>query len=118
MTSQRGRKNITKLALVSPNPTYRPTPPEVPSHLGKPERDLWKHYTEEHDFSTTASVSLLTTALEAHLRARECREQIKKDGLIYKNEKGVLKPHPLLATERGAQALYIATMKKVLKLEQ
>jgi P27 family predicted phage terminase small subunit len=115
--TQRGRKSIAKLALVGSNPDNSPTPPAVPSHLGKPERDLWKHYTEEHDFSTTASVSLLVVALESYMRARECREQIKKDGLIYKNEKGVLKPHPLLASERGAQALYIATMKK-LKLEQ
>jgi P27 family predicted phage terminase small subunit len=114
--TQRGRKLNTKLSLVSSNPTSRPTPPEIPSHLGRQEKDLWKHYTEEHDFNSTASVSLLTTALEAHQRARECAERVKKDGLIYKNEKGALKPHPLLVCERGAQQLYIATMKK-LKLE-
>jgi hypothetical protein len=112
-----GRKIASKLSLVADNSDRSPSPPAVPSHLGVPERDLWKHYTTEHDFASTASISLLLVALESHMRARECRERIKKDGLIYKNEKGALKPHPLLATERGAQALYIATMKKVLKLE-
>jgi hypothetical protein len=111
--TQRGRKLNTKLSLVASNPS--PTPPEIPSHLGKPERELFQHLTTEYDFATTASVSMLCVALESHMRARLCREQISKDGQTLKTAQGP-KAHPLLTAERAAQSQYVGTMKKLLKL--
>ena len=113
--TQRGRKLNTKLSLVASNPYRSPTPPEIPSHLGKPERELFQHLAQEYDFATTASVSMLVSALESHMRARLCREQIAKDGQTVKGLQGA-KAHPLLTTERAAQAQYVGTMKKLLKL--
>jgi hypothetical protein len=110
-----GRRTANKLSLVSDNP-HRPSAPSCPAHLGKPEKELWREFVSEHDFESTAAVSLLVTALENHQLARECMEQIKRDGLTHRNKIGALKAHPLLGTEARAKQQYIMTIKK-LKLE-
>ncbi len=50
-------------------------------------------------------------ALEAHQRARECREQIDRDGLTIEGRDGQVKVHPLVAAERDARAAWLSAIK-------
>ena len=83
----------------------------APQELAQPERQLWESITAQHAFSDAASLSLLRTALEAHARARLCREAIAKDGMTHRDRFGQVKVHPLLSTERDARAAFISAMR-------
>ncbi|MCC2651909.1 MAG: hypothetical protein K0Q60_2072 [Microvirga sp.] len=50
----------------------------APKELAPPERQLWEGIIGGHTFTDAASLSLLRTALEAHERARLCREALPK----------------------------------------
>jgi len=56
---------------------------------------------------------VLTTALEAHKRAREAREAIARDGMTVVGRDGQAKVHPLLAVERDARAGWLAAIKQL-----
>lgn len=86
-------------------------PPAAPKHLEKPEAELWTALVEENDFPDVGSLAVLRTALEAHSRARRCREAIDKEGEAVKDRFDQLKPHPLLAAERDARAAFLSAMR-------
>jgi P27 family predicted phage terminase small subunit len=81
----RGRKSAAKLL---PFPGQHLEPLEAPAHLGLEERKLWDHITTEVNINSTTAAAVLETALDAHARARQCKEQIKKDGLMVRGQKG------------------------------
>ena len=85
--------------------------PAPPTHLEEPEQALWRELNESHDFEDAASLALLRTALEAHQRARRCREAVDRDGEAVRDRFGQLKPHPLLTAERDARSAFLAGMK-------
>ena len=96
----------------------KPLPPRpghkqlsAPSHLERQEKALWRDLTTAHDFEDTASLALLRTALEAHQRARRCREQIDAAGETILDRFGIPKAHPLIAAERDARAAFLAGMR-------
>lgn len=88
----RGRKSA---ATIMPFPEYAGSdrdPLETPAHFAPEERKLWDRITDEIDINSTAAEAILITALEAHARARACREQIKKDGLLIRTRHGSMAP--------------------------
>ena len=89
----------------------RPKKPSPPDHLDKIERGMWRETVELYDFHDGPSQSLLRTALEAHQRARECREAIVRDGMMTADRFGQLKAHPLLSAERDARAAFLNAMR-------
>jgi P27 family predicted phage terminase small subunit len=113
---QPGRKSAAQLAIVPIDPPSHQRgsdfdPPPPPNHLGKPERQIWRDVFSDFDLSTKTAVVVLAAALEAHQRARECREMIKRDGMTVKCRDGQLRPHPLLAVERDARSAFLAAIK-------
>jgi hypothetical protein len=88
--AKRGRKSRAELdfQLIEPA-ALRPSlalvrsasPPEPPSHFGEAEQRIWKDIFSDYEFSTKTAIAVLTTALEAHQRARECRETILREGM-------------------------------------
>jgi P27 family predicted phage terminase small subunit len=115
--TQRGRKSRAELAVVGIEPAVlRPSLAPVPSsrshkppdHLGEPERRLWKQVFRDFDIETGASVAVLTTALEAHQRARQAREVIDREGMTTTGRDGQAKAHPLLAVGRDARQAFLA----------
>lgn len=86
---------------------------KAPAHLEAPEKALWRDLTANHDFADAASQSLLTSTLEAHLRARRCRIQIAADGETIPDRFGIIKAHPLLAAERDARRAFQQGMKQL-----
>jgi hypothetical protein len=60
---------------------------------------------------TNAALAVLASGLESHMRARQCREAIAEDGMTVPGRDDQLKPHPLLAVERGAMRAFQQTFK-------
>jgi|RhiMethySRZTD1v2_1073278.scaffolds.fasta_scaffold154255_4 P27 family predicted phage terminase small subunit len=116
---QRGRKSKAQLAVVgfdedtwqSYKVDDRFEPPTPPSHLGELERKIWRDVFADFDLPTKTAVYVLATALEAHMRAREAREAINKDGMTVTGRDGQLRSHPLLAVERDARQAWLAGIK-------
>jgi P27 family predicted phage terminase small subunit len=112
---QRGRKSKAQLSVIGFDAeTMRPykadnkfAPPTPPGHLGKPEQEIWHDLFADFDLTTKAAHHVLTTALEAHMRARQCRETIQADGMTVLGRDGQLRPHPLLAVERDARQSWL-----------
>ena len=82
-----------------------------PDHLGECERQIWAHVLGDYELSTETAIDVLTTALEAHQRAREARETISREGMQLPGRDGQAKVHPLLAVERDASAAWLAGIK-------
>jgi len=85
--------------------------PKAPTHLDTVERALWRSLTSAHRFDDASSLVLLRTALEAHMRARRCREAIDDEGEAIRDRFGQIKPHPLLPAERDARSGFLHAMK-------
>jgi P27 family predicted phage terminase small subunit len=85
--------------------------PSAPSHLEKPEKTMWRELMAAHQFDDPASLALLRTTLEAHQRARRCREAIDREGETVKDRFDQIKPHPLLAAERDARSAFLVGMR-------
>ena len=114
--AQRGRKSPAALALVPHEPaTDRPCPasdlPQPPTHLGKPEQDIWHSVSRDYDPLTGLATAVLCSGLEAHQRMRECREIITREGVTTPGVSKHVKVHPLLAVERDARAAWLAAVK-------
>jgi P27 family predicted phage terminase small subunit len=86
-------------------------PPSPPPHLGKTERQIWEGVFRDYSLSADVASAVLATALEAHQRARECREAIATEGMTVAGRDGQTKVHPLLAVERDARAQWFAGVK-------
>lgn len=113
---QRGRKSAAYLAALAmypdpdpPRPAYDPPPP--PEYLGEPERQLWNDLFREYELQGIVAETLMATALCAHQRARECSEQIRRDGLVLTGKRGQIKVHPLFTAEQRALRAYYAGIK-------
>jgi phage terminase small subunit len=89
----------------------RRTTAAAPDHLEAPEAALWGELLETFALDDAAALALLRTALEAHQRARRCRETVDTDGEAVRDRFGQIKPHPLLAAERDARAAFLAGMR-------
>jgi len=85
--------------------------PKPPRHLQTTERRLWAEIVAAFDFGDAASLAVLRTALEAHQRARHCRETVDKDGEAVRDRFNQVKCHPLLQAERDARAAFLAGMR-------
>ena len=88
----------------------------APAHLEKPERELWASLTRTFKFDDEGSLELLQSALEARMRSRRCRQSIDKEGEVWRDARGNLRPHPLLNAERSARASFIGCM-RLLRLD-
>lgn len=95
---------------VHPGPFRRALPPP-PAHLDATESGLWKSLQAEYDLADTPALAILASTLEAHARARKCREQIDQEGPTTVDRFGQIRVHPLMAAERDARAAFLAGMR-------
>ena len=117
----RGRKSRAELSVVpfqteAIRPHTDAEPPAPPDHLGEPERQIWRGIFRDYGLTADVATAVLATALEAHQRARECREAIAAEGMTVTGRDAQIKVHPLLTVERDARAQWLASI-KVLGLE-
>jgi P27 family predicted phage terminase small subunit len=113
---QRGRKSRASLAVVGQPRLVVNSPPDnplqPPAHLGEPERQIWDDVMRGWS-GEQASFAVLCSGLEAHQRARECREIIADEGLIVTGRDGQSKAHPLINAERDARRAFQQTFKQL-----
>jgi hypothetical protein len=115
MTKRQHPKNVVLGNVARLHPARRP--PSPPEHLEEPERQLWIQLTARFEFDDVASLELLNAALEARCRSRRCRISIEKDGEVWLDHHGDLRPHPLLAAERSARAHFLQCV-RALRLDE
>jgi hypothetical protein len=105
------KDNVRTLPVRSRTPPPKRKLPPAPRHLEAPERRMWRDINAEFTFDDPASLALLRSALEAHMRARCCRTAVDVEGMTTKDRFGQLRAHPLLAAERDARAAFLAAMR-------
>jgi phage terminase small subunit len=90
--------------------------PPAPGHLEPPEKTLWRSIAKEFAIDDPGSISILSAGMDAHQRARRCRERIDAEGETITDRFEQTKVHPHLASERDARAAFLAAM-RVLNLD-
>jgi phage terminase small subunit len=90
--------------------------PSPPRHLEKPEAALWRDFAKNFQFDDPAAIAILSVALEAHQRARRCRQAIDRDGETVTDRFAQVRPHPLISAERDSRAAFLSAM-KILNLD-
>jgi phage terminase small subunit len=88
----------------------------APSHLPRPEQQLWNELRRTYRIDDAAAKELLTQACEARMRARLCRLTVAEEGATVTDKKGIVRAHPLLQIERSAQASFISAL-RLLRLD-
>jgi len=91
------------------NPVVKLTAP--PKHLDEEEAALFRRLVAEFQIDDSASISLLTTAMEAHMRMREAGITLAEEGTVIKNRFGARTAHPAVAIERDARNDFLRSMK-------
>ncbi len=116
---QRGRKSAASLSVprgprlvVAAQPLKAGGLPPPPAHLADTERQIWSDVVRDWH-GTGAALAVLTSGLEAHQRARECREAISVEGLTVVGRDGQSKSHPLCSVERDASAAFARTFRQL-----
>jgi P27 family predicted phage terminase small subunit len=66
---------------------------------------------DDYERKTRTAINVLATCLEAHMRAREARELVEREGMTVVGRDGQTKVHPLLAVERDARQAWLAGIK-------
>jgi hypothetical protein len=105
---------MTRRPLNPPSKPRRPTTDAAatPKHFAAPEAKLWRDLVHEYAFDDDpAALALLRTALEAHGRARQCRETIDKVGITTTDRFGQIRPNGLLQAERDARNSFLSAMR-------
>jgi hypothetical protein len=94
----------------------RPVKPSVPVPLvDGPEAELYATLVRSYGLRDAASLAILTEALTSLKIARECHEQIARDGRTHLVA-GTPRVHPLVAAERDARSAFLCGL-KMLNLE-
>ena len=65
----------------------------------------------EYAIDDPAGLSILKVAFEAFDRAENARKAIEREGLQVKDRFDVLKPHPLIPTERDARGQFLTAIR-------
>ena len=87
-----------------------------PAHLERPERELWKQIISQYQIHDAGGKKILEIALFAHQRARQARELIDEEGMVFLDRFQQKKCHPLCSVERDARAQFLSAL-KLLNLE-
>jgi hypothetical protein len=103
------------LTMAQPVPV-RSAKVSVPEHLAAgPEGELYATIARSYGIRDAASLQILTETLTSLKIARECHEQIARDGRTHLVA-GSPRLHPLCATERDARSAFLVGI-KTLNLE-
>jgi P27 family predicted phage terminase small subunit len=82
-----------------------------PRHLDEEEQGIFRALVSEFQIDDSNSVSLLTVAMEAHMRMRQATELLAEEGTIIKNRFGQRIRHPAVAIERDNRSDFLRAMK-------
>src|ERR1700722_3104460 len=101
----RGPKSLNeKLQLVAPTRGQRspPASDQPPSHLSPDTKAWWKEMLTDFVFERTA-LRLLQVAAESWDRKEQARIALSKHGMVFKDDRGGVRPRPEVQIERDAR---------------
>lgn len=81
-------------------------PPPAPEALGKAGKKFWKAVLGEYELSDQHHLRLLENAAMLLDRAAAAREIIATAGITTLNQRGEVKEHPAVNTERQSISLF------------
>jgi P27 family predicted phage terminase small subunit len=99
----------TQLTLVEPGGSGL----QPPRDLGKPGKALWDKVQAEYDVSDVAGTEILAQACAALSQAEDLRAEIKRDGPVLRDRRGMIKDHPALKHELAARAFVVRALTKL-----
>jgi P27 family predicted phage terminase small subunit len=109
--AQRGRKSAAKILQFAPRHDVEDIA-TAPAHFCLEDRKLWDRLASEYDIRDNAASAILEIAVASHARARACRIQITKDGLMIEGPNGA-KAHPLIPQERQAHQQMLSALRRL-----
>ena len=96
------------MATIAKLKTVRAKRIDPPAYLAEPERQLWRTLRSEYAIEDAAGLVLLEQACRSFMRARQCDEQIRREGLLVSG-----KAHPLAAVARDAEKQAAAALRQI-----
>ena len=91
----------------------KPSIPRPPAHLSREAKALWRRLLMEWKIDEPGSVAILVSGLESYDRCQEARRILARDGLTIIDKFDQIKPHPLLACVRDAEASFRAALRQL-----
>lgn len=73
-----------------------------PTHLPESAADVWREIMETNDLAGTVDRAALEAFCTLMARMREARKRVEDEGMVVKDPRGRVVPHPALAVERQA----------------
>jgi phage terminase small subunit len=94
--------------------TTKSTPQKTrpPRHLSDESRVWFGRITSDFELEPH-HLKLLQAAAECWDRACEARDILKRDGLVWTDRHGSLKPHPMCAVERDNKTLFARLVREL-----
>jgi P27 family predicted phage terminase small subunit len=93
-------------------PRNRPDGPKAPKHLATATKKWWREVVENYELEPH-HVRLLTMAAESWDRAQQAREQLAKDGPIYRDRFGAPRKHPSVSIEENARIAFARLIREL-----
>jgi P27 family predicted phage terminase small subunit len=76
-------------------------PIDPPDHLPEAVAEVWREIVASNDLAGKVDRSALETFATLMARLREARQRVEEDGMVVKDPRGRVIPHPALAGERS-----------------
>lgn len=73
---------------------------EPPAHLPASAADVWREIMETNDLAGTVDRAALEAFCTLMARMRSARKRVEDEGMVVKDPRGRVVPHPALAVER------------------
>ena len=84
----------------------------TPAHLRPETRAWWAAVVEEHVLEPH-QLRLLTVAAESWDRKEEARQAIQASGLVFEDDKGMIRSRPEIAIERDSRIAFVRCMREL-----
>jgi len=86
--------------------------PRPPSHLAPPTKIWWSSVARDYQLEPH-HFRLLTLAAEAWDRHCEAREALAADGLTFRDDRGNVRQHPLVAVEKDSRIAFARLVREL-----
>jgi P27 family predicted phage terminase small subunit len=92
--------------------TGKPSRAQPPKHLSLAMRAWWRNVVKSWELDEHHK-KLLTLACEAHDRATEARETLRKEGSYYRDKFDTPRSHPAVLVERDSRLAFARLLREL-----
>ena len=105
----KGNFDLTKTSKSNAN-----TPAKAPSHLSADSKSFFDYVIHEYtDGFDKHHVKLLVLACEALDRGVQARKLLEKDGIVFTDRHGSIKPHAAVAIEKDSRTAFARMIREI-----